>query len=191
MQNETLAGSDTIPEATPDKRKGPCMARRGQVGTIAVSGNWYVVRFWKYPVGGDRVHASERICPTDTKAVGYLPKGERRRRANEIVEASGVNDAREFVETNTGTTFREQAKSFMHHSMNRKRSPIKLATSTTWQNCLDKWLNPSLGDLPLQSVNNPTVKSLVAKMHADGLSPKTISNYIGLVKLVVGSAIGE
>ena len=39
-----------------------------------------------------------RICPTDRKALGYLPKGERRRRANEIVEASGVNDAKQFVE---------------------------------------------------------------------------------------------
>ena len=167
------------------------MARRGQVGTITVCGNWYVVRFWKYPAGRDRVHASERICPTDSKAEGYLPKGERRRRANEIVNASGVNDAQLFVETNIGTTFREQAKSFMNHSLNRKRSPIKPATATTWQNCVDKWLNPSLGDLPLASINNATVKSLVAKMHASSLSPKTISNYVGLAKLVVASAIGD
>jgi|HubBroStandDraft_2_1064218.scaffolds.fasta_scaffold00832_9 integrase len=167
------------------------MARRGQVGTIATSGQWYVVRFWKYPAGKDRIHASEKICPTDPKAQGYLPKGERRRRANEIVETSGVNDAQVFVETNTGVTFREQAKSFLSHSMNRKRSPVKPATSTTWQNCVDKWLNPNLGDLPLASVNNATVKTLVAKMHAAGLSPKTISNYVGLVKLVVASAVGD
>jgi len=167
------------------------MARRGQVGTITVSGNWYVVRFWKYPAGRDRVHASERICPTNKKAVGYLPKGERRRRANEIVEASGVNDAQEFIDTNAGITFREQAKTFINHAMTRKRNPVKPATSTTWQNCLDKWLNPNIGDLPLASVNNATVKILVAKMHAASLSPKTIANYIGLVKLVVTSAITE
>jgi len=41
------------------------------------------------------------------------------------------------------------------------------------------------------SINNQVVKTLVAKMHASGLSPKTISNYIGLVKLVVASAVGE
>ena len=167
------------------------MARRGQVGTIAVSGKWYVVRFWRYPAGKDRIHASERICPVDPKAEGFLSKGERRRKANEIVEASGVNDVAKFAETNVGTTFRQQAKWFLNHSMNRKRNPIKPATSTTWQNCVDKWLNPNLGDLALASVNNQSVRTLVAKMHDAHLSPKTISNYVGLVKLIVASAIGE
>jgi hypothetical protein len=183
--------NDTVAAATPDLRKGPSMARRGQVGTITTSGKWYVVRFWKYPVGKYRIHASERICPTDRKAAGYLPKGERRRRANEIVEARGINDAQQFIETNAGVTFREQAKWFLNHAMNRKRNPVKPGTSTTWQNCVDKWLNPNLGDLPLASVNNATVKTLVAKMHASGLSPKTISNYVGLVKLIMASAIGD
>lgn len=86
------------------------MARRGQVGKIEVSGKWYVVRFWKYPPGQERVHASERICPVDRKALGYLTSGERRRRTTEIVDASGVNDVKQFVETNVGTTFRKQAE---------------------------------------------------------------------------------
>jgi integrase len=180
----------TLSSATPDKRKGPCMARRGQVGTIEVSGKWYVVRFWKYPVGQDRIYASQKICPTDSNAPGYLPKGERRRRASKIVEASGVNDQEEFV-ASEGITFRQQAKWFLNHSVNRKRHPVKQATITTWQNCTDKWLNPNLGDLLLGSINNATVKTVVTKMNEAGLSPKTISNYIGLVKLVLASAIDE
>jgi integrase len=165
------------------------MARRGQVGTIAVSGRWYVVRFWKYPQGQDRIHASERICPVSGE--GFLPRGERRRKANEIVEASGVNDAQAFVESVSGTTFREQAQWFINRSMNRKRSPVKPATIQSWQNCVTKWLNPNLGDIPLASVNNATLKELVAKMHGAGLSPKTISTYIGLVKLIVASALDK
>jgi hypothetical protein len=183
--------SATVAPATPDKRKGPCMARRGQVGTIAVSGKWYVVRFWKYPAGQDRVHASERICLVDPKQPGYLSKGERRRRANEIVEASGVNDSQQFVETNIGTTFREQAKWFLSHAVNRKRNPAKPATVANWRCCLDKWLNPSLGDLPLASVNNATVKALVTKMHEAKLSAQTVTTYTNLVKLVVASALDE
>jgi integrase len=184
----TAAPSGVIVAAAPDKRKGPCMARRGQVGTIEVSGKWYVVRFWKYPIGKDRFYASEKICLTDSNALGYLPKGERRRRASEIVEASGVNDVEEFV-ASTGITFREQAKWFLNHSMTRKRRPVKPATLTTWKNCTDKWLNPYLGDVLLGSINNATVKTVVAKMNEAGLSAKTISNYIGLVKLVLASAI--
>ena len=167
------------------------MARRGQVGTIAVSGKWYVVRFWKYPPGQDRVHASERICPTDSNALGYLPKGERRRRASEIVEASGINDVQQFVETNVGTTFREQAKWFLSHSVNRKRRPAKPATVANWQCCVDKWLNPNIGDLPLASINNGAVKILVAKMHAANLSAQTMTTYVNLVKLIVGSALDD
>jgi integrase len=75
--------------------------------------------------------------------------------------------------------------------MTRKRNPVKPATSTTWQNCVEKWLNPNLGDLPLASVNSQTVKVLVAKMQPAGLAPKSISNYVGLVKLVVASAITD
>jgi integrase len=117
-----------------------------------------------------------------------MPGGERRRRANEIVAASGVNDAQKFIETNNGVTFREQAKWFLDHSMNRKRKPVKPATMTTWRNCVAKWLNPNLGDIPLASVNNAAAKALVSVMHQADLSPKTVSNYVGLVKLIVASA---
>jgi site-specific recombinase XerD len=185
------ASDINVVPATPDKRRGPCMSRRGQVGTIAVSGRWYVVRFWKYLPGQDRIHASERICPIDPKAPGYLPKGERRRRANEIVEASGVNDAQKFIQTHNGVTFREQAEWFINNSERRRRKPAKPKTIEDWRYCLEKWLNPNLGDLPLAGVNNAAVKPLVAKMAECGLSPKSIETYIGLVKLIVASALDE
>ena len=177
--------------ATPDKRKRACMARRGQVGRIEVSGKWFVVRYWRYPAGKDRVHASEKICPTDPKALGYLTKGERRIRANEIVAASGVNDRKQFAETNLGTTFREQAEWFLSHVVKRKRRPVKASTVSGWRYCLNNWLNPAIGDLPLASVNNTSVKVLVAKMHEANLSAQSIVTYTNLVKLIVGSALDE
>jgi integrase len=188
-QLQFSTSDNKVATATPDKQKRACMARRGQVGTIAVSGKWYVVRFWKYPTGQHRIHASERICPVSGE--GALSRGERRRKANEIVAASGVNDAQQFVETTNGVTFREQMSWFRDHAMNRKRKPVKPATLFSWKNCANKWLNPNLGDLPLASVNNATVKTLVAKMHDAGLSAKTITTYIGVVKLVVASALDK
>jgi integrase len=182
-------GGANVPTA-PDKRKGPCMARRGQVGTVEISGKWYVVRFWKYPAGQDRMYASQKICPTDCKALGYLPKGERRRRASEIVEANGVNDSEEFV-ASEGVTFREQAKWFLNYAVNRKRRPAKPATVSNWRYCVDKWLNPHIGELPLASINNSTVKALVAKMHDAKLSAQTMTTYVNLVKFVIGSAIDD
>lgn len=182
---------DMLPAATPEKRKrGKSMSRRSQVGSIEVSGKWYVLRFWKDVQGqGKRIHACERICPVS--GPGSLTKTERKRRALEIVMSSGVNDPKQFAEATVATTFREQGKRFIEQKTMSKRKPIKPATLCTWRNCLDKWLNPNLGDMPLPNVNNASLKALVAKMHSAGLSAKTIVNYTGLVKLVVASAKDE
>jgi site-specific recombinase XerC len=89
---------------------------------------------------------------------------------------------------NLGLSFRSQAKRFIEEATRRKRKPVKPATTSTWNYALDKWILPSLGDLPLAKVDNDTVKPLVGKMHAAGLSPKSIENYVGFIKLVVKSA---
>ncbi len=54
---------------------------------------------------------------------------------------------------------------------------------------MGNWLNPHIGNLPLSEVNNASLKRLVATMSGAGLSPKTIDNYAGLVKMVVASAV--
>jgi len=118
-------------------------------------------------------------------------KARRKQIALEIVMSSGVNSPKRFAETTIGTTFKEQARQFMERAMTRKRRPAKPATISSWQNCLDKWLNPELGERPLANVNNAAMKSIVAKMHAAGLSAKSIANYSGLVKLVVASAVDD
>lgn len=102
-----------------------------------------------------------------------------------------VNSSHKFVETPVGTAFREQAKLFIQQKTTSKRRPIKLATLCTCENCLQKWLNPNIGDLPLANVNNGVLRRLVAQMWAANLSAKTIVNYTGLVKLVVASAKNE
>jgi integrase len=182
---------DNLSQTTPEKRKrGKCMSRRSQVGSIEKSGKWYVVRFWKDVPGLDeRIHASVRICPVS--GPGSLTKAERKTKALEIVMSSGVNDAKQFIAVSDSRTFREQAKYFMHQKSINKRKPAKPATLSTWQSCLEKWLNPNIGDLPLANINNAAMKQLVAKMHASGLSAKSIINYSGLVKLVVASAKSE
>jgi hypothetical protein len=70
----------------------------------------------------------------------------------------------------------------------RKRSPVAPATISNWESALDNWVNPNLGDLPLDTVNNQAMKELVAKLIASGeLGPKSISNYTQVVKMVVAS----
>jgi hypothetical protein len=73
----------------------------------------------------------------------------------------------------------------------RKRKPIAPATVEWWQGCLDVWILPNLGDVPLPSVGNFALKGLVEKMVAAGLSPKTVNTYSQVVKSVVASAVNE
>lgn len=66
---------------------------------------------------------------------------------------------------------------------------MKPVTLQSWRSCLDKWLLPNLGDMPLADVANGAMKTLVDKMSTAGLSAKSIVNYCEVVKLVVASAV--
>lgn len=170
------------------------MARRsGQVGYEEVKGGWYHVRF-RIDVPGQekRAYLSKPISPLS--GPGALTKPERLKKRKEIIAASGADTEDHFnkIEAiNYGTTFRKQAEWWLSHVQSRKRSPIKPATAAGFESYLKKWLNPSLGDMPLSSVNNLVVKGLVTKMTDAGLSPKMVNNVVQVVKMVVASAVNE
>jgi hypothetical protein len=188
--------SDTkVLSATPVKRRGKSMSRRtGQDGHIEPSGKWWVVRWWMDVPGKEkRRHMRERICPISGS--GSLSKSERQRRAREIVVASGADTEEYFQKVvkkkGGGITFREQAKQWLNHVQNRKRKPLALSTLELWKGCLNNWINPNIGDLPLSEVNNAALKSLVTKMVEGGLSPKSIDTYSQVVKMVVASVVND
>jgi integrase len=168
------------------------MSRRsGQCGHIEVSGRWYVVRFWMDVLGREeRRLVREKICPA--KGPGRLSESERKRKAKEIIAASGADTVEHFekvVASNLGTTFRTQGEWWLNYMKTRTRKPLASSTYETWRSCLDKWLLPALGDLPLSAVDNDPVKELVAKMVAsEELGPKSTNEYIKLVKMIVASA---
>lgn len=170
------------------------MSRRsGQFGHIEKSGNWYVVRFWMDVPGQEkRKHMCERICTIN--GPGSLTKPERERRAKEIIAESGADTPECLAKSQgirDGVTFREQAAWWINYVQHRKRKPIAPATAESRQGCLDVWILPNLGDVPLSSVGNLALKGLVEKMVKAGLSPKTINTYSQVVKSVVASAVNE
>jgi integrase len=183
-----------VAEATPVKRTGKSMSRRtGQTGHIERSGKWWVARWWMDTRGQDkRVLMRAKICPIS--GPGSLTKSERQRRCREIIAASGADTERHFNEVvvpqQSGVTFAEQAEKWFSEATTRKRKPIASSTIEFWRGCLDKWLIPNLGDIPLSNVNNGAVKRLVALMSAR-LSPKSITSYVQVVKAVVASAVDE
>jgi integrase len=186
------AVNGNVPVATPLKRRrGKYMSRRsGQIGHEEKNGNWYVARFWMDVPGQEqRELKREKICPI--KGPGSLTPSERLRRRKEIITASGADSVEHFEKVqsiNYGTTFRQQAEQWLDQMKNRKREPLAASTYKTWRSCVDKWLNPNIGDLPLSAVDNEPVRGLVSEMVESGLSPKTVSEYVQVVKAVVASA---
>jgi integrase len=195
MQNDYLASSDTIPQATPEKRTGrKSMSRRsGQNGCIQEDGNWYVVRYWKDVAGQEkRQRVRERICPIS--GPGKLSASERKHRAKEIIEASGADTAEHFekvVRSNHGITFREQAEIWLEQMKNRKRKPVAPSTLENWERCLRNWLNPNIGDMPLDSIGNLALRNLGGTMVKGRLGASAIRSYTNAVKMVVASAVNE
>ena len=199
MEAETqlLSGDivDTVAEATPEKRTGrKSMSRRsGQNGCIQEDGNWYVVRFWKDVAGQEkRQRIRERICPIS--GPGKLSASERERKAKEVIVASGANSVEHFekvVQSLHGTTFREQAKTWLDQVQNRKRKPVAPSTLATWESCLENWLIPNIGDMPLDNIKNLALKNLGVTMVKGGLGASAIRAYIQVVKMVVASAVNE
>ncbi len=134
------------------------------------------------------MHVRERICPIF--GPGLLSKSERKRKAREIIQASGADSAEYFnevVKHDTGVTFREQSEIWLRQLQNRKRKPIGQSYAATIQGALDKWILPAIGNLPLANVDNLSVKPLIEKMSAAGLSSRTVNKYIEYVKQIVES----
>lgn len=173
------------------------MSRRsGQSGSIQREGKWYIVRYWKDVVGQEkRQRVYERICPVS--GPGKLSASARERKAKEIIADSGV-DTQEYFDkvmkqqqSAPGLTFREQAETWLEDMRNRSSDPLAPSTIATWGYAIKKWLDPNIGDIPLEAVNNKAMKELVATMAKGGLSPKSVANYSQIVKMVVASATNE
>jgi hypothetical protein len=53
------------------------------------------------------------------------------------------------------------------------------------------WLNSRIGDAPLAAINNRALANLVSAMHEAGFKPKTMVNYLQVVKAVVASLVND
>jgi hypothetical protein len=67
--------------------------------------------------------------------------------------------------------------------------PVKPATIFRWQYALDKWVLPTIGDMPVAEISNAALKLLIETMATGGLYAKTIVNYSQVPKMVVASVV--
>jgi hypothetical protein len=125
---------------------------------------------------------SFKIAPVGMR----LSRSELERRAREIVQDAGANSEERFSQVVLGeATFREQAKTYLQKAVSRNRRPLRDTVSI--EGAMRKWIFPAIGDLPLALVDNLSVKPLVQKMCAGGLTPRTVNKYVEYIKQVVKS----
>jgi integrase len=142
-------------------------------------------KYWVDVPSGDRKQKTVSLGPCATRTIA-------RQRLRLHLEQSGVNSEKCFHENTTpATTFKQQAGRWLDSLATRTRKPVKPATISGWEQTLNAWLLPNIGEKPLADVTNKVLRELVGKMTAAKLSAKTIVSYTQVVKLVVASAVNE
>jgi integrase len=183
----------TVATATPTRRKrGPSLSRRsGQAGSVfqrskpwSPQGPTYG-KFWIDVPGGNRKQKTISLGPCATRTVA-------RQRLRDYIEQAGINSKRPFHEnTSPAITVEQQSERWLEHASTRTRKPVKPATIAGWQEALNAWILPNIGDRLLSEVSNGVLRELIGKMTTAGLAPKTIVNYSQIVKMVVASVVSD
>jgi len=142
-------------------------------------------KFWVDVPGGIRKQKTISLGPCATRTLA-------RQRLRDHIERAGVNSKEQFHEnTSPAITFKQQSERWLEHSATRTRKPVKPATIAGWRQALNAWLLRNIGGKLLPEVSNRVLRDLVGKMTAAGLAPKTIVNYVQVVKMVVASAVND
>jgi integrase len=109
------------------------------------------------------------------------------------IATEGINDKATFVmNTRPTMSFREQARIWIKSLSELRRRPVRPATIDNYQWLLDSRLLDYFGEMPISDISNGAVKKFVDGLIEEGrVGAKTIKEYVGVVKLVVASAIDK
>lgn len=173
------------------------MSRRGgQNGRIERAGNCYYARFWlDDPNTGKRKYACIRICPVD--GPGALNQSQRKQRCREIIAESGANSeeaCRAAKGAFLGTSFKQQSAAWLASLQTRKRRPVKPHTLNSWDSAL-RYINAKVGSVALSDFKNAQLKQFISGMVQERkgdrprFAPKSIANYVQVIKAAIASAI--
>lgn len=192
LERDTLRSSNATA-----KRTGKSMSRRrGQNGHIEKSGRWFVVRFWQDIPGQEkRALKRARICPVIGR--GSLSASARKRRAKELIAASGADTQEHFdrvVKIQIGVTMREQSDAWYSLMSNPRRIgknglPTAQSTLDSWRGIVER-IKQEIGEVPLFALveDQQPVADFITKLVNDEYGAKTVKNYFGVIKMIVASA---
>jgi integrase len=166
--------------------------RSGQSGNVVRKGQMWHGRFY-VDVPGDE---ARRRTSVPLGSIHSMKKTEARRKLRAMLEEMGLNSEQHLERTTRGAkTVAMEAEWWRE----QKLSKYKPSCQETMGGHLDKYLIPQLGSLPMAAIDERRVQELITDLErveytrSDGvkkrLSPKSIRNIIGVLKLMLGKKV--
>ena len=86
--------------------------------------------------------------------------------------------------------FKQQSDIYLQRLQDRKRHPVRPATTKAYGSYIDNWIVPMIGAVELEGFGNAALKEFAQQLVNDPkrISPKTIAEIIQLTKKILSSA---
>jgi integrase len=166
--------------------------RSGQSGTIVRKGQMWHGRYYvDVPGQTERRHASVPLG-----SVNQMRKSEAKRKLRTLLEEMGINTDSHLERIESAArTFATEGAWWKENRLPLCKPSFQEAAGSH----LDKYLLPRFGSLPLAAIDEKRVQEFIADMTrveykwpngvSRKLSPKTIRNVIGVLKLILGEKV--
>jgi len=166
--------------------------RSGQSGTVVRKGQMWHGRYY-VDVSGQE---NRRRASVPLGSVLTIKKPEAKRKLRAILQEMGLNDDTHLERTDVGAkTFGSEAAWWKEN-----RLPMfKPSCQETMGSHLKKYLIPRFGSLPMAAIDGRRVQEFITDLSrteyvwpngvSKKLSPKTIRNIVGVLKLIIGQKV--
>jgi integrase len=166
--------------------------RSGQSGTVVRKAHMWHGRYYQDLPGTDQ----RRRASVPLGAVETMTKSQAKRKLRAMLEEMGVNDDAHLERTAVSArTFAEESTWWREN----KLPMCKPSCVETMGSHLDKYLLPRFGSLPMAAIDERRVQEFIADLTrtvykwpngiSRTISPKTIRNVIGVLKLVISEKV--
>jgi len=112
-----------------------------------------------------------------------MTKPEAKRKLRTLLEEMGINSEAHLIRaTRVGHTFAQEAEWWKENRL----SLFKPSCQETMGSHVDKYLLPRFGMIPVDAMNERQIQEFIAYLSRTRLSPKSVRNIVGVLKLILG-----
>ena len=170
----------------PSQRDGRSMNRRpGQRGTVYVVGEKYVGRY-RVDVSGQ---TKRKRLPVVIGSIHDMSRPKAEHWLAHFIERQGINSAAHLERSRTPVvSFCQAATVWKERHLTANKKP----SSQRSMSCeLRNHVLPLLENTPIEDVNYPTIRGLIAAWQKKGLSTKSTKNLFGIVRAIYNFHLDE